>query len=1075
MARANSDPLNDAGEAVTSALHQSERAVVSPRVSRARMVRWVILSAVTTAAVIIYGTAGMISSLRHHVLADTKREVRNLAYTLAEESDRSIQALELVQRSLIDRMERRKFASPAQFRDVMSEYDGYVQLKDAAGGLPHVETFSIFDPHGKLINFSRAWPTPPLDVSDRVYVQKLLGDPTLISLLSEPLRNKSAGTWSMYLARKVYGPDGQLLGLVTGGLELNSFEEIFGALKLEKGVDIALRHDDGTLLAHYPPIPSAIGTKPQGAETGTRDGEQHIASERSLSRYPARLTVSAEAAPALAEWRREAVYLCGAAALVVLMIAFIAFVTIRQFGNYAQLLKARNDQAKAEAAQATAEAVMNERGRAQERLNRQKIQLDAAITNMPQGLAMYSADAQLVLCNDRYLEMYGLNRDVATPGRSLRDILAYQTQAGVLDADPDALAAKVLSVVRSGKGERTTIELPDGRSIDIANRPMDDGGWVSTHEDITERRRAHRQLQRTEKLLVSVIENVPTSIAVKDARDFRYLLINGAAEKHFGLPRSEVIGWTARDLFPTTTADVIESHDKELLASNHEIFFDEHMVETPKGERRLITARRLPLRDENGQTQYLLSLVDDITERKQTERRLAYVQQHDALTGLPNRFALARHLAEHLERARAERSSFAVLSLDLDRFKQFNDVFGQVVGDGMLREIAHRLQEAVEGAFLAHVGSDEFALVTADGPQPATAELFCERLSAAMADKFTIDSVSLRARLSIGVALYPTDGKDATALLSNADAALNRAKNEGRSTYRFFEANLDQSLRERRALQHDLLTAIERGEFALHYQPVAKNGGEVLGFEALLRWHHPTRGAVPPSEFIPLAEDSGQILAIGEWVLREACRAAASWPRPLGIAVNVSPLQFRQGDIVALVHSALLETGLTASRLTIEITESTLMVDFSHAVSMLRRLKLLGVNVAMDDFGTGYSSLSYLRSIPFDKIKIDQSFIINLGKDAQAGAIVRGVIDLIHSLGLTALAEGVETKEQLAALQEIGCEEVQGYLIGRPCPISFYGHIVGDAPDQPSGDNVLPLAPFAGIQARDRSSRARKP
>lgn len=372
MARANSDPLNDAGEAVTSARHQGERAVVSPQVSRARMVRWVVLSAVTTAAVIVYGTAGMISSLRHHVLADTKREVRNLAYMLAEESDRSIQSLELVQRSLIDRMERRKFASPAQFRDVMSEYDAYVQLKDAAGGLPHVETFSIFDPQGKLINFSRAWPTPPLDVSDRVYVQKLLGDPTLISLLSEPLQNKSAGTWSMYLARKVYGPDRQLLGFVTGGLELNSFEEIFGALKLEKGVDIALRHD-GTLLAHYPPIPSAIGTKPQGLKTAAPDGEQLMASERSLSRYPAHLTVSAGTAPALAEWRSEAVYLCVAAALVVLMIGVIAFVTIRQFGNYAQLLKARNDQAKAEAAQATAEAVMNERGRAQERLNRQKI------------------------------------------------------------------------------------------------------------------------------------------------------------------------------------------------------------------------------------------------------------------------------------------------------------------------------------------------------------------------------------------------------------------------------------------------------------------------------------------------------------------------------------------------------------------------------------------------------------------------------------------------------------------------------------------------------------------------------
>jgi len=577
-------------------------------------------------------------------------------------------------------------------------------------------------------------------------------------------------------------------------------------------------------------------------------------------------------------------------------------------------------------------------------------------------------------------------------------------------------------------------------------RPLEGGGWVATHEDITERRRAERHLQRTEKFLATVIENVPTTITVKDARDLKYLLINQAGERYFGLLRSEIVGRTAHDLFPQASADLIVSHDRQLLASKKEVFIDEHPVHTPAGEHRLVTARRLPIQDENGEPQYLLSLIEDITERKQAERRIAHIQQHDAVTGLPNRTALAKHLADRLERAAQSRTSFALLCVDLDRFKEVNDVFGQTVGDSLMREISHRLQAVSEGAFLAHVGSDEFVMTTADGSEPA--EVLCERMLAAMAEKIDLEGHQFVIGLSIGVAVFPADGEDATALLGNADAALHRAKAEGRATYRFFEAGLDQRLRDRRALHHDLLTAIERGELSLNYQPQAKIDGEFIGFEALLRWNHPTRGMVPPAEFIPLAEESGHILAIGEWVLRQACREAASWPRPLQIAVNVSPVQFRGGDLVGLVHGILLETGLPASRLEIEITEGTLVGDFSHAVSILRRLKLLGVQIAMDDFGTGYSSLSYLRSIPFDKIKIDRSFVMSLGKDKQAGALMRGVIDLAHSLGLPVLAEGVETKEQLEMLREASCNEVQGYLIGRPRPIEFYGRMIGQTTDE---------------------------
>jgi len=370
-------------------------------------------------------------------------------------------------------------------------------------------------------------------------------------------------------------------------------------------------------------------------------------------------------------------------------------------------------------------------------------------------------------------------------------------------------------------------------------------------------------------------------------------------------------------------------------------------------------------------------------------------------------------------------------------------VFGHSVGDRLLGEVARRLATAARGTFLSRLGGDEFTLIDAAGSQPSSAEVLAERLQAAFADEFAIDGHQLRIGLSIGVAIYPADGTDAAMLLGNADAALYRAKADGRGSVRFFDAGMDKRLRERRALQNDLRTAVERGELKLHYQPQQRVGNGIIGFEALVRWHHPGRGLVPPAAFIPLAEESGLIIPIGEWILREACREAASWPRPLQIAVNLSPVQFRHGDLPGMVHSILLETGLAGNRLELEITEGVLIGDFSRAVSILRRLKTLGVRISMDDFGTGYSSLSYLQSFPFDKIKIDQAFISSMEHNAQSAAIVRAVIGLARGLEVPVVAEGVETKDQLAFLSREACDEVQGFFVGRPHPIEHYAELVG--------------------------------
>ena len=664
---------------------------------------------------------------------------------------------------------------------------------------------------------------------------------------------------------------------------------------------------------------------------------------------------------------------------------------------------------------------------------------------MSQGLNMFDSAGRLVVCNERYLQMYGLSSDEVKPGCSVQDLVHARIASGTFfAADPDQYAAELLEAMSRREPTSTEMDLADGRVIAIISRPTPDGGgWVVTHEDITERRRAEKERDRSQAFASTVIENVPATIVVKDARTLRYILVNRAGEAHFGVPREAMIGKTSEDIFAKETADIIKQHDQDLLQTGAPRFYDEHPTTTPSGAGRIVTTARMPIRDQQGDTQYLLTVIEDRTNRKRAEAQIAHMAHHDSLTGLPNRAAFNECLNSTIEAAEQSGESFALMCLDIDRFKEINDVFGHVIGDSLLCEISRRLQKTIGGAFVARLGGDEFTIISTDGTQPTAAETLANQIIAAVAEEFAFDGQQVRTALSIGVAIFPVDGNDATTLVANADAALYRAKSEGRGIYRFFEANMDKRLRERRALQHDLQLVIARGELNLNYQPQARIGREVFGFEALVRWRHPTQGAIPPSTFVPLAEESGLIIALGEWVLREACREAASWPKPLQVGINLSPVQFRHGDLPALVHSVLIETGLSPSRLELEITEGVLIGDFSRALSILRRLKALGVRIAMDDFGTGYSSLSYLQSFPFDKIKIDRAFISNLDRNPQSGAIIRAVIGLGHGLELPVVAEGVETKDQLAFLTREACNEVQGFLIGRPGPIADYAEMVG--------------------------------
>jgi diguanylate cyclase (GGDEF)-like protein/PAS domain S-box-containing protein len=534
---------------------------------------------------------------------------------------------------------------------------------------------------------------------------------------------------------------------------------------------------------------------------------------------------------------------------------------------------------------------------------------------------------------------------------------------------------------------------------------------------------------------------------VKDAVDLRYVLVNRAAEEFLGLPREEIVGKAAHDIFPGSTANAVRTRDRDQLKTEGCGTLEGYDVETPGNGIRAANSKRLTIRGVDGQAEYLLVMTEDVTEKLKAEAQIKHLAHHDPLTNLPNRASFNAHFAEAIDRADATGGSFAALCIDLDRFKEVNDVFGHSIGDGLLCQISARMREVAGKAFVARLGGDEFTIILQGSDQPEAAAIFADRLLEGMSYDFEVEGHRLRAGLSIGIAIYPSDGPDAATLLSNADAALYRAKEDGRGTVRFFEVEMDRRLRERHAIQQDLQSAVARGELELHYQPQATIGGEIIGFEALLRWHHPSRGLIPPKTFIPIAEETGLIVEIGEWVLRESCREAATWPIPLQVAVNLSPVQFRHGDLQTLVHTVLLETGLAADRLELEITEGVLIADFTRTVSVLRRLKALGVRIAMDDFGTGYSSLSYLQSFPFDKIKIDQSFISNLENNRQSAAIVRAVVSLAHGLGLPVIAEGVESSAQLEFLTRETVDEVQGYLLGRPHPIEHYAELIGHQVD----------------------------
>jgi diguanylate cyclase (GGDEF)-like protein/PAS domain S-box-containing protein len=546
------------------------------------------------------------------------------------------------------------------------------------------------------------------------------------------------------------------------------------------------------------------------------------------------------------------------------------------------------------------------------------------------------------------------------------------------------------------------------------------------------------------KLVRNAAEETQRIRAFADAAIEGLVVIDGVRVVDANRSFLRLAGFTKLEEVPSDLEALFPGVDPALLPAGPDARTTEGRLVRAGGEECEVELLLRPL-DWRGEERRVLA-VRDITERKEAAARIAHLAYHDALTGLPNRAVFIDHLARQVERAAASNEPVAVLCIDLDGFKAVNDIHGHPTGDELLAGVALRLRAVVRGnELVARLGGDEFAIVQQSGSQPTHAGLLSERIIAALEEPFEVAGQSARISASIGVAVFPADAANPTDLIKNADMALYRAKAEGSGLTRFYEAAMDEALRQRRQLQADLREAIGNGELAVHYQPLADmESGSILGFEALLRWQHPQLGPISPEVFIRLAEESGFITRLGEWVLREACAEAARWKPPLKLAVNLSPLQFLHDDLVGSIERVLAETGLEPSRLELEVTEGLLIKDADGALVTLERLKALGVRISMDDFGTGYSSLSYFRMFPFDKVKIDRSFVADMITNPQARAIIRSVIGLGRGLGVPVVAEGVETPEQLDALREEGCDQVQGYLIARPNPIGHFEGVVLD-------------------------------
>jgi diguanylate cyclase (GGDEF)-like protein len=1004
--------------------------------SRRNPIFWLVICGILLIAAIAIGTAVMVRNSRDHAIESSNRELENTVLLLARHFDQQLDDAEIPLIDLIEQIHQGGIASPDDFRRRMSTPEMHLLLKERVSRASKIAGVNIYDAEGVLINSSEVESVPNVRIEDRAYFKLLKSSPDPSQLEIELVHSRFSGLWKTLIARKVIGPDGQFLGVVSRAIAPEKFEEFFSSVALGKDAAIVIHHHDGVLLARYPHVDGIIGknfregSTPQAAllslDHGTArlvspvDGTERLVAVQSLARFPLSVVATITVESALAEWRAQTKFLVIAASLSAI-IATVILVLIVRLLSWQHLAS-------------------------QNLVKLEKLRLDTAVENMTQGLTLFDRFRRLVVCNQRYIEMYGLSPDIVKPGCHLRDLIAHRNEVGLIQVEIDEYCARILE--QAARGESVTLQSADGRSIQISHRPLSDGGWVATHEDITERTcqenavlQQAAELARINMQFDAALGNMTQGLCMFDGERRLVVWNERYAELYRLSPDLLKIGTSHEAIIADRISrgilkgETSKSAARKKIASLNQLPKDTTSSRVDEfSDGRFILVTRKPMADGGW-----LATHEDITERRRADAEIIHLARHDALTGLPNRTEFNVKLESASKRLKRNGGTITVMMIDLDKFKDVNDTLGHPAGDKLLIEVGKRLQSTVrETDVLARLGGDEFAIIQEDAPdQHEAAIALALRIVGAISRPFDLNGNRATLGVSVGIVLGPEHDTDPEGLLKRADLALYDAKASGRNDFRFFRNELLEVADTKRAAENELRDAIGREEFELHYQPVVDAKTQTLcGVEALVRWRHPAKGLIGPDRFIPLAESTGLIAPLGEWILRRACADAASWPAHVKLAINISAIQFKKDNLFEIILSTLVETGFAPGRLELEITETSLLENQEAHLTTIRQLKNLGISMALDDFGTGYSSVNYLANFPFDKIKIDKSFTQGVLNRRDCKAVVASTLALAQGLGTVTTAEGVETEEQLEYMRAAGVDLVQGYLFGRPAPIS---------------------------------------
>ncbi|MGZ3361766.1 MAG: diguanylate cyclase domain-containing protein, partial [Xanthobacteraceae bacterium] len=733
-------------------------------------VLWLILSGVLLVAAITIGTGLIIGQFRERALSNGERELENTVRLLSRHFDQQLGDLEVPLNDLIAQIHAAGVTSPDAFKRYMSAAEMHLLMKAKVSAPSEIAGINVYDSEGTLINSSVVSVVPAVNIADRAYFRALKSDPEPQQI--ELVRSRFSGGVRTVVARKVLGPNGEFLGVVSRAIAPAKFEDYFSSVTLGKDAAISMFHRDGTLLARHPHVDPMIGRKFHAAPLLTKvlteggqqtqrvqspvDHQDRLGSAAELSHFPIVVVATTTVSAALADWRAQTRFMVVTAALSALAVAFILFLIVRQ--------------------------MTRQNREAQLRLESEKHRLDTALNNMTQGLVLYDASARIVTTNQRYLDMYNLSTEVVKPGCHFFDLIQHRKDTGSFDGDVLEFCTAIMKNVAAGKITRSVMESADGRSFQIVNKPLAHGGWVATIEDITERRHIEQERDRNSAFLRQIIDHIPTQITVKDVRDRRYVLANRVAETQFGMSRDDIVGKTAVDLFSKEAADIIARDDERALQCPDGLFLDIGPWQTQALGERFITSRRIGIPDQSGETRYIVNVVDDVTDRRLADEKIAHLAHYDALTDLPNRVLFRERIERELQRT-GRGGQFALLYIDVDEFKGINDSLGHHVGDELLKAVAARIRNCIRDTdHVARLGGDEFAVIQTDVADTRDVVDFVMRIHEAIRQPYECLGHHLTTDASIGIAMAPQDGTDIDQLIKNADLAMYGAKADGRRT-----------------------------------------------------------------------------------------------------------------------------------------------------------------------------------------------------------------------------------------------------------------------------------------------------